>query len=336
MKQAGRPSNKKYIILLVVVTVLAVGVYFLTNGALDIFAVINGEKAPSDKEENLQYGIVYQPSSEQVLDRDGIVLKNFGDSIRAVELSSSIEVAAGDIAGRSDKTIERFSEYVSYLYMYDGETVYRTQIGGEGELRATVKDCLKFELMGNYIYSLKEYKGQTRLYRCSITGTYEKILFKDPVEDFWAYGGNLVMLTQEGNYRYYNVITQQTLDHTLPKGAHDVALDGDGMLYLLEENGQSMLYRRPYLSQTDALLLDQPVACYRPGPGGAIALLLEGNEGCQAAVCRKDGSGLVIQEGRSFSRDSSLDLSADHLFVTEGDGATWYVPIGKTGWKSLF
>lgn len=336
MKQDGRSSNKKYIILLVVVTVLAVGVYFLTNGALDIFAVINGEKAPGDKAENLQYGILYQPSSEQVLDRDGIVLKNFGDSIRAWELSSSIEVAAGDIKSRSNRTIERFSEYVSYLYMYDGETVYRTQIGGEGELRATVKDCFKFELMGNYIYSLKEYRGQKRLYRCSITGTYEKILFKDPVEDFWAYGGNLVMLTQEGSYRYYNVITQQTLDHTLPEGAHDVALDGDGMLYLLEENGQSILHRRPYLSQTDTRLLDRTVVRYRSGPGGTIALLLEGQEGCQAAVCQKDGSELTIQEGRAFERDSSLDLSSNNLFVTGGDGVTWYVPIGEASWKSLF
>lgn len=336
MKQDVRPSNKKYILLLAVVTVLAVATYFLTNGALDLFAVINGEKSPSDKEENLQYSILYQSASEQVLDRDGIVLKNFGDSIRAVELSSGIEVAAGDIASRSDKPIERFSEHVSYLYMYDGETVYRTQIGGEGELRATVKDCHKFELMGDYIYSLKEYRSEMRLYRCSIIGTYEKILFKDPVDDFWAWGGNLVMLTRDGSYRYYSVISQQTLDHTLPEGAYDISLDEDGILYLLDEGGQSMLYRRPYLSQTDAPLLDQPVVRYRPGPGGTIALLLEGQEGCLAAVCLKDGSGLTVQEGRAFKRDSTLDFSSEHLFVTEGDGATWYIPEGETVWKALF
>lgn len=334
MKQNGNSLNKKYILLLIGVVLAGVAAWQLTGGALDLAGMRDRDKAPTDAEENLLYGLSYQPSSSACLERDGIVLKNFGGEIRAVELSSGIQVDAGGIAGRSDRPIVRFSEYVSYLYMYDGQTVYRTQIGGDGKVHTAVEDCLKFEPMGNYLYSLKEYKGQTWLYRCSILGTYEKRLFEDPVEDFWAYGGDLLLLDAEGRYRWYDTISGDGLEQALPVGARDIALDSEGILYLLDEEGGPALYRRQYTGQTERLL-DGPVAGFSAGPGGIVGLLLEGEDGCAAAVCRADG-GLVELPGRRFDAGSVLDVSPTQLLVTGPDGVSWHTPIAQADWAELF
>lgn len=334
MKQNGNSLNKKYILLLIGVVLAGTAAWQLTGGALDLAGMRDRDKAPTDTEENLLYGLSYQPSSSACLERDGIVLKNFGGEIRAVELSSGIQVDAGDIAGRSDRPIVRFSEYVSYLYMYDGRTVYRTQIGGDGKVHTAVEDCLKFEPMGNYLYSLKEYKGQTWLYRCSILGTYEKRLFEDPVEDFWAYGGDLLLLDAEGRYRWYDTISGDGLEQALPARARDIALDSEGILYLLDEEGGPALYRKQYTGQTERLL-DGPVAGFAAGPGGIVGLLLEGENGCAAAVCRADG-GLVELPGRRFDAESVLDVSSTQLLVTGPDGVSWHTPIAQADWAELF
>ena len=66
-------------------------------------------------------------------------------------------------------------------------------------------------------------------------------------------------------------------------------------MYLLDEEGGPALYRRQYTGQTERLL-DRPVAGFSAGPGGIVGLLLEGENGCAAAVCRADG-GLVELPG---------------------------------------
>lgn len=335
MKQDGNPLKRKYILLLIGVVLVALAAWQLTGGALDFAGMRNREKAPADEEENLQYGLSYQPSSGACLGRDGIALKNFGGEIRAVELSSGIEVEAGGITQRSDKPILRFSEYVSYLYMYDGETVYRTQIGGDGKVHTAVEDCLKFEPMGNYLYSLKDYKGERWLYRCSILGTYEKRLFEESVEDFWAYGGHLLTVDAGGRYRWYDTITGDGLDEALPQGARDIALDSEGILYLLDGEDGPALYRRPYAGQ-DARLLDAAVAGFTVGPGDTVGLLLPEGEELVPAVCRGDGSGLTRLEGHPAAAGSSLDLSSTDLFVTGPEGDTWRTPLEKADWTKLF
>ena len=183
MRPTNAQSNKKYIILLVAVVFVAIVAFIVTKGRLDISMAGKTMSRPTDKEENLAYGIQYRPSAAHVLQRDGIVVKSSGDKLTAKELSSGITLDATSIAERSDRPIERFSEYVGYFYMYDGETLYRTNVDGTN-LKATVKNCLKYEPMGDYIYSLKLHRKQKRLFRCSIIGTYEKMLFKEGVEDF--------------------------------------------------------------------------------------------------------------------------------------------------------
>lgn len=336
MKQNGSSFNKKYVLLLAGVVLAALAAWQLTGGVLDFSGMRNREKAPGDSEENLQYGLLYQPSSAHVAERDGIVLKNFGSGVRAQELSSGIQVDAGSIAERSGKPILRFAEYVSYLYLYDGETVYRQQIGGDGKLRVAVEGCLKFEPMGNYLYSLKEYRGERWLYRCSILGTYEKRLFDGPVEDFWAYGGNLLMLDAGGRYRWYNVISGSGLELELPEGARDIALDSGGILYLLDGEDGPALYRRQYAGGAGVRLADVPVARFAVGPGGTIGLLLQEEDGCVAAACQADGSGLVRLEGRRYGAECSLDVSSANLFVTGPDGVTWHTSLERPGWDRLF
>lgn len=335
-----KQSNKKYLILLITVIGLAVAVYVLTKGRLDISLLAKTLSAPTDTEENLAYGLLYRPSSEHVLERDGIVLKNFGTELMAEDLSKGVLLRAGNIAARSGKSIVQFSEYVGYFYMYDGETVYRTNVDGS-ELKAAVKDCLKFEPMGTYLYSLKMVHGRKRLFRCSIIGTYEKMLFKEEVLDFWAYGGHLLMLNPDGIYRYYSVLTKNTFTHTLPEGAARIRLDENGILYLSKEDerGHQYLHRRAFLAAEDQLVLDIPVEDYSVGEKN-IALLLPEEYSTdtrfKAAWCQSDGSELQVFEGKEFPPGCALDGSAHHLFVTEADGNTYYTPLSDERWEILF
>ena len=233
-----------------------------------------------------------------MLERNGIVLKNVGDRIRAVELSSGIELDVTDLGDRSQAPIQDFSEYVSYIYMFDGETVYRSQLDGS-ELRATIEDCVQFEPMGDYLYSLQPADGALYLFRCSIIGTYEQKLFSEPFLDFFAYDGNLLLQREDGSWWWYDVVTQDSADMALPEEAREIALDTQGALYL-----------------TDAGL----------GDGGA----------CQAAVCGSSGESPTLLEGQDFSPESDLDLSASYLFVTDETGTTYASPIDAPAWETLF
>ena len=126
--------------------------------------------------------------------------------------------------------------------MFDGKNVYRAVVNTPQQLRTTVENCIKFEPMGNYLYSLKEHHGERRLFRCSITGAYEEMLFQDTIENFWASDGNLLMQLSNGHYRWYNLISQNNLEHTLPESAQNISLNGDYMFYLSKADG--VVYRR--------------------------------------------------------------------------------------------
>lgn len=327
-----KKSNKRRdILILLAVLVIALVAYFLTR---DWFTSLfsGGLDDPADDEENLYYSIEYEISSAHVLERGGIVLKNAGDRIKAVELSSDIELDVTDLGDRSQAPILDFSEYVSYIYMFDGNTVYRSQLDGT-ELRATVEDCVKFEPMGDYIYSLQPVNGAYYLFRCSIIGTYEQQLFSEPFLDFLAYDGNLLLRRENGDWWWYNVTTQNSADVILPQEAREILLDREGVLYLTDTG----LYRVSYGSKGGTALYEGAVAACAVGPHGLGLLLFEGEAGqCLAAVCGPSGEELTRLEGETFSPESALDLSADHLFVTDETGITHYSPINTPAWEVLF
>ncbi|MCI8292212.1 MAG: hypothetical protein HFH53_01590 [Hespellia sp.] len=330
-------SNKKYILILMAVIALAGVLYVVTGGALDFSRLGKTEKLPTDKEENLAYGLAYRPASDHVLERDGIVLKSFGTMLRAQDLESGVCLDAASIEERSEKPIQRFSEYVGYFYLYDGETVYRTTVSGD-KLRATVEDCLKFEPMGDYIYSLKMERGEKKLFRCSIVGTYEKRLFKESVEDFWAYGGNLLLQLEDGRYRWYDVITQETVEHTLPDTAREIALEGEHIFYLAadETTKHTVLYRRPCNLQEDKALPFSSVGDYCAAEGRIGANVQKEDGKNYAAWCQAEGGEVSMFGQKEFSAESEVDISSKHLFVTEPDGTTYYTPLEKEEWSILF
>ena len=324
-----RHDKRRDLLLLLVVAAIALTAYFLTRDQLaGLFR--GGLDEPTDEEENMIYSVENQISSAHALERSGIVLQNAGDRIRAVELASGIQLDVTDLGDRSQAPIQDFAEYVGYVYMFDGETVYRSQLDGS-ELRATIEDCLQFEPMGDYLYSLKLVDGAPYLHRCSIIGTYEKLLFSEPFLDFRAYDGDLLLQRADGSWWWYDVLTQESSDVALPEGARSLELDEEGILYLTDEG----LYRKAYDTREESLLYAGSVAAYVVGPHH-LGLLLSGPEGCQAAVCGPDGEDLVILEGETFSPESALDLSAEHLFVTDGEGTTHYTPLGAAQWGPLF
>ena len=324
-------SKRRDILILLAVVVIALAAYFLTRDQIgSLFS--GGLDDPTDDAENMYYSIENEISSAHVLERNGIVLKNVGDRIRAVELSSGIELDVTDLGDRSQAPIQDFSEYVSYIYMFDGETVYRSQLDGS-ELRATIEDCVQFEPMGDYLYSLQPADGALYFFRCSIIGTYEQKLFSEPFLDFFAYDGNLLLQREDGSWWWYDVVTQDSSDMALPEEAREIALDTQGALYLTDAG----LYRMDYGSQEGTLLYEGSVADFAVGPHGLGLLLPTGDGGaCQAAVCGSSGESPTLLEGQDFSPESDLDLSASYLFVTDETGTTYASPIDAPAWETLF
>lgn len=336
MKSNTTSSNKKYILLLVGVLLAAIASAFFLHGKVDLTTLGKVEKHPVDTEENLAYGERYHPSSEHILERDRIVIKNFGTELRAQDLETGICVDAANIKEKSSEKIQRFSEYAGYFYMYDGKDLYRAEVNNPEKIRTTVKDCQEFEPMGDYIYSLKAYNGQSRLFRCSITGTYEKMLFKDEIEEFHASDGNLFMKLSEGTWRWYHVISQNTLEHHLPEHAHDISLDGNQIFYLVEENGSSVLHRRACDSGEDTSFFFLSVSGYCAANGNVGLLLQEADGSFRAAWCRADGSSAVTFEREWQPGKYSADITGTHLYITEEDGKTWATPLDHEEWVLLF
>ena len=122
-------------------------------------------------------------------------------------------------------------------------------------------------------------------------------------------------------------MTQNSLEHTLPQGLSDLAMNGSGILYLLD----GTLYCRPYMAQTDKVLSDQ-TAAFAVGPEH-MALLKEDG---QIWVCGSDGGDLRCLSGKTFPAQARLDVSADRVFVTLPEGEIWSTPIQGADWSLAF
>lgn len=294
---------------------------------------------PTDKEENMVYSKAFRASSEHVLERNGIMLRAEGTELMAYAQAEDVVLNAGRIAERSSQPIQCISEYVGNFYMYDGTTVYRLQVGDD-KLKTAVEKCLKFEPMGNYLYSLKNVKGELRLHRCNLNGSDEKILFKEPVLDFWAENGDLLMKLTDGSYRWYNVLNQNSYVHHLPEHAGSISLYGGNIYYLLpdeENHGIQTLYRVPCAAGATEKLTDTSVAAYCAGEGNCAVLYSDGeDENCKVSYIYTAANEKTDFNTRTFSKGSAVDVSAEHLFVTEPDGTTWYSSLNEENWQKLF
>lgn len=349
-KQTSRntPSKTAYLLLLAAAILLAALAFMLTKGRLPLSIPGNFTSHPADQAENMVYGLYYRPSSENILERGGFLLKNQKSFLQATEASSRITLKAADISARSSLPIVQFSEYVGYFYLYDGQTLYRTNIDGS-QLRATIKNCQKYELMGNYIYSLKNDHGQSRLFRCSIIGTYEKMLFSQEILDFWAYNGNLFLKLTDGQYLCYNVLDKTSRTISLPEDAKEIALCREGILYVSAEGneGRMALHCRSFLTQKDSILAEQETADYNVqsfcfSPSGIALLLSPLDDGSEnksnevfAAWCGIDGSLFHLYKEKTFAPNAYLDMGTTWLFVTQADGTTWYTTLEEENWECL-
>ena len=73
-------ANKKPLgLVLIGIIIIAVILYFVTDGALNLKEMSKTRGAPTDKEENMAYNDNYRSLSENVLERDGIILRADGD-----------------------------------------------------------------------------------------------------------------------------------------------------------------------------------------------------------------------------------------------------------------
>lgn len=344
MKSNQTQSVRKYGLVLLAAVVIAIIVMILTKGKLDLFILSRTRSEPTDKEENMVYSEAFRASSAHVLERNGIVLRADGTELIAYALTEDVVLNAGSIAERSSLPIQRISEYVGSFYMYDGAAVYRLQVG-DTKLKAAVEDCLKFEPMGNYIYSLKDVKGERRLHRCNLNGSDEKILFKESVTDFWAENGDLLMKLTDGTYRWYNVLSQNSFNHRLPEDATQISLYGGYIYYLQPDaanNGMMTLYRVPCAAGAVEKLTEAPVVSYCAGEGNCAILFSDGEEnGCSVTwfdITSFDGNEDETTDfkTRTFAAESAVDISAESLFVTEPDGTTWYSSLDGENWRKIF
>jgi hypothetical protein len=337
MEQNSSSSNKKYIVLLLAVIGIALILSSLLQGKLDISSWGKTITTPTDEEDNLEYGKTYHPSSAQLLQRDGIVVKNFGTELKAQDLESGVCVKAGNMKSKSKKSIVRFSEYAGYFYMYDGKGLSRITVNDPEKVSTTIKSCLKYEPMGNYIYSMRKKDGSIRLFRCSITGADEKLLFKESILDFWASDGNLLLKKEDGQYYWYNVVSGENKNHILPEDIHAISLDENQIYYLNKANSpDTVLYRRACDGSEDTALPFSSVVSYHAANGNIGFLLSQEDGTLRAAWCHSDGSNAVTLESKSFPAESSVDISPDHLYVTEPDGSSWVTSLDTEGWSELF
>lgn len=326
-------STKDYLKLLSEILIIAVALIIITDGKMDISNIGKSLSRPTDSESNLQYGLLYHPSSDHILVRDNIIIKNAGKLLKAKDMESNIVIDAACISPRSDNSIKRIAEYVGYFYMYDGQTVYRSTVsdGIDGPVKTVVKKCLKFEPMGNYIYSLQSYHNSARLYRCNIDGTYEKVLFRNNILDFWAYGGYILMAQEDGSYRCYDTLTGNQFDHYFPGGINNICMEKEGIFYLKD----NVIHRCSFLDDKDIPLLNQNV-CYFTVGDGKIAFLTEQGGECFAGWCDIGDLSPTVIYSKSFDRTCPLEISNNNLFVTNSENETFYLSFEENEYLKLF
>lgn len=161
------------------------------------------------------------------------------------------------------------------------------------------------------------------------------------------------MKLTDGQYRYYHVLDGNSQVFALPSDASDIALCGEGILYLSEQGhpGRTALYCRDFLSQKETEITFEKdktkqvsVSDFVFGPGG-IGVLLSGTskggmwdfdkDKLYAAWCSPDGRQVFWYSEKGFEPESRLDMGTKYLFITDADGVTWYTALERENWQAI-
>ena len=334
-----KANNKPLGMVLIGIILIAVILYFVTDGALNLKVMSRTRGAPTDKEENMAYNDNYRSLSDNALERDGIILRAEGDELLVYALAGKAPTSDGgtaaedvqyvltSIAERSELDIEQVGEYMGYFYMYDGKDVWRIHTTNP-ELKLTIENALKFEPMGNYLYSIKDRDGELWLHRCMVTGADEEYMFKESYVDFWAHSGDLLMERPDGSYMWYDVVNKNSFDRSLPADAEDICLYNQVIYYLRD----GKLYSSHVLSTNEDLFVDEAIADYCIAEGYCAYITEDG----ALNVLSIDDKSLRTYSGMEISADFSVDVSKNSLFITDTDGRTFYCPLDSDTWKEIF
>ena len=333
-------ANKKPLgLVLIGIIIIAVILYFVTDGALNLKVMSKTRGAPTDKEENMAYNDNYRSLSENVLERDGIILRADGNELIFYALAGKVATSDGSelkedmqysltsIAERSELDIEQIGEYMGYFYMYDGKDVWRIHTTNP-ELKLTIENAIKFEPMGNYLYSIKDRDGQLWLHRCMVTGADEEYMFKESYVDFYAHSGDLLLERPDGSYMWYDVVTKNSFDRSLPADAEEICLYNQVIYYLRD----GKIYSSHVLSTSEDIFVDETIADYCIGEG-YCAYITEDGRLCVLNMETKDCS---EYSGMEFDAACAVDVSKHNVFVTDAEGRSWYSPLEEDSWNEIF
>jgi len=333
-------ANKKPLgLVLIGIIIIAVILYFVTDGALNLKVMSKTRGAPTDKEENMAYNDNYRSLSENVLERDGIILRAEGNELVFYALAGKVATSDGSelkedmqysltsIAERSELDIEQIGEYMGYFYMYDGKDVWRIHTTNP-EIKLTIENAIKFEPMGNYLYSIKDRDGDLWLHRCMVTGADEEYMFKESYVNFYAHSGDLLLERPDGSYMWYDVVTKNSFDRSLPADAEDICLYNQVIYYLRD----GKIYSSHVLSTNEDSFVDEAVADYCIAEG-YCAYITEDGRLCVLNMETKD---CTEYSGMEFDAACAVDVSKHNVFVTDAEGRSWYSPLTEDSWNELF
>ncbi|MBQ1235482.1 MAG: hypothetical protein IIX72_00745 [Oscillospiraceae bacterium] len=332
-------ANKKPLgLVLIGIVIIAVILYFVTDGALNLKTMSKTRGAPTDKEENMAYNDNYRSLSENVVERDGIILRAEGNELLFYALAGKVATSDGSelmedmqytltsIAERSELDIEQIGEYMGYFYMYDGKDVWRIHTTNP-DLKLTIEDALKFEPMGNYLYSIKDRDGDLWLHRCMVTGADEEYMFKESFVNFYAHSGDLLLERPDGSYMWYDVVTKNSFDRSLPADAESICLYEQTVYYLRD----GKLCSSHVLSSNEDIFVDESIRTYCIAEGYCAYITEDG----RLCVLNMDTKDATEYSGMDFS-GCELDVSKNNVFVTDAEGRTFYSPLAEDSWNEIF
>lgn len=353
-------KKRRYPLLLIIIVVISIGISAFDRGKL--FGIIDlgkkGSMEPTDELDNLFYTQFNYCTTEDILERSGFAFKNNGNGIVATEFSSGISVPT--VSYETDQ-VQKYSEYVSYIYTLVEGQLYRSDINGKRN-RVLFKQVVDYELMGDYLYFIQLEKPGISLldlkrsndpintfFRSRINGGYKEELFDLQAEQFWASSGNLLIQIEDENindkaqnYFAYSVINQESFEHQIDTKTEILGLDANYFYTSELLNNETIISRRAILSENTETLLTLPNNTLIDAALGSkhLALLYSEKDSPVAKVKLLDLDTLdeidfQKQFGNAAQTDYSIDISTTRVYVTDSDNLTVLTLIANEDWNEL-